>query len=56
MLIEEEISISAGTLFENLSIPMIRRVIPSLIAADIVGVQPMTNPIGMIFDMKYDDD
>ena len=33
-------------------IPIIKKVIPSMIAADIVGVQPMTGPSGLIFAMK----
>ena len=36
-------------------IPMIRRVFPELIAAEIVGVQPMSAPTGVAFalDAKY---
>ena len=33
--------------------PMIRRTFPQLTTAAIVGVQPMTGPIGLAFAMKY---
>lgn len=38
-------------------IPMIRRTFPELITNEIVGVQPMTGPVGLAFAMryKYDD-
>lgn len=32
-------------------LPMIRRVMPTIIANDIIGVSPMTGPAGNIFDM-----
>lgn len=35
----------------TINLPLIRKVLPSLIAADIVSVQPMTEPVG-IFKMK----
>ncbi len=38
--------------FKKILIPMIRKTLPSLIAADICGVQPMTGPTGLIFSMK----
>lgn len=33
-------------------IPMIRRTIPSMMANDIIGVQPMTAPTGLIYSMR----
>jgi hypothetical protein len=33
-------------------LPMIRKVIPTLIAREIVGVQPMTGPVGQIFSIR----
>ena len=41
--------------FLNYVFPLLRRVYPSLIANEIVSVQPMTAPIGGIFyfDLKY---
>jgi hypothetical protein len=38
-------------------IPMIRRTFPELITNEIVGVQPMTGPVGLAFALryKYDD-
>ena len=34
-------------------IPMIRRTFPELITNEIVGVQPMSGPVGMAFAMRY---
>jgi hypothetical protein len=33
-------------------LPLIRKVVPGLIAQDIVGVQPMQAPVGKVFTMK----
>ena len=33
-------------------LPVIRRVMPNIIAHQIVGVQPMTGPVGSIFSMR----
>ncbi len=41
------------TEFKRIMIPMIRRRTPELIAADIVGVQPMQEHVGQIFKMKH---
>lgn len=38
--------------YDPVLISMIRRTMPSLIAHDIVGVQPMSGPTGLIFAMK----
>jgi len=34
-------------------IPMIRRTFPELITNEIVGVQPMSGPVGLAFAMRY---
>ena len=39
--------------FRKIMLPMIRRVIPGTIATDLVGVQPMTGPVGLIYSMRY---
>ena len=39
--------------FRRVVIPMIRRVYPTLIANDIVSIQPMTKPAGDIFNITY---
>lgn len=36
----------------SILMPMIRQHMPSLLASQIVGVQPMTGTIGQIFNMK----
>lgn len=35
-------------------IPMIRRTFPELITQEIVGVQPMSGPVGLAFALRYD--
>lgn len=39
--------------FKKLAIPLLRRVMPGLIANDLVGVQPMTSPVGLAFAMRF---
>jgi hypothetical protein len=39
--------------FRKIMLPMIRRVIPSTIATELVGVQPMTGPVGLIYSLRY---
>ena len=34
-------------------LPIIRKVLPNLIAADIVGVQPMSGATGQLFTLKH---
>ena len=34
-------------------IPMIKRTFPEIISSEIVGVQPMSGPVGIAFDLKY---
>ena len=40
------------TLVNSTMISIIRRVTPTIIANDIIGVQPMTGPIGAIFSLR----
>lgn len=37
----------------KIMIPMIRRVYPELLAKEIVGIQPMTGPVGLAFALNY---
>lgn len=39
--------------FRKIMLPMIRRVIPGTIGTELVGVQPMTGPVGLIYSMRY---
>jgi hypothetical protein len=39
--------------FNNVMLPLIRNVIPKLIASDIVGVQPMTSGVETVWDREY---
>lgn len=39
--------------FRKSLLPMVRRIIPGTIATEIVGVQPMSGPVGQVFSMRY---
>lgn len=39
--------------FHKIAIPMVRRTFPELIAHEIVGVQPMTGPVGLAFALRF---
>lgn len=39
--------------FQKIMIPMIRRVIPGTIGGDLVGMQPMTGPVGLVYSMRF---
>ena len=39
--------------FYQIAIPMVRRTFPELVAHDLVGVQPMTGPVGLAFALRY---
>lgn len=39
--------------FRKIMIPMIRRIIPGTIANELVGVQPMTGPVGLVYTLRY---
>ena len=39
--------------FRKILIPMIRRIIPGSIATELVGVQPMTGPVGLVYTLRY---
>jgi len=39
--------------FRKILIPMIRRIIPGTIASELVGVQPMTGPVGLVYTLRY---
>jgi Major capsid protein Gp23 len=38
--------------FQNITIPMIRRILPGTISSDLVGVQPMTGPVGLAYSLR----
>lgn len=44
---------SGNAEFQKIAIPMIRRTFPELIAHDIVGVQPLTGPVGLAFALRF---
>lgn len=46
---------SAGAIgnFQKIIIPMIRRIIPNTIASELVGVQPMSGPVGLVYSLRF---
>lgn len=38
--------------FRKIMIPMIRRIIPGTIATELVGVQPMEGPVGLVYSLR----
>ena len=39
--------------FHRIAIPMVKRTFPELIAHEIVGVQPLTGPVGLAFALRF---
>jgi hypothetical protein len=39
--------------FRKTLLPMIRRIIPGTIASELVGVQPMSGPVGLVYTLRY---
>jgi hypothetical protein len=48
-------TVSGGDIagFRKILLPMVRRVIPGTIASELVGVQPMQGPVGLVYSMRY---
>jgi hypothetical protein len=48
-------SVSANDIanFRKAVLPMIRRIIPGTIGTELVGVQPMSGPVGLIYTLRY---
>lgn len=48
-------STSAGAIgnFQKIVIPMIRRIIPGTIATELVGIQPMSGPVGLVYALRF---
>lgn len=46
---------AAGSIanFQKIMIPMIRRIIPGTIATELVGVQPMSGPVGLVYSSRF---
>lgn len=39
--------------FQKIVIPMIRRIIPGTIANELVGVQPLSGPVGLVYSLRF---
>ncbi len=46
-------AVGAVSNFQKIAIPMIRRIIPGTIASEIVGVQPMSGPVGLAYSLRF---
>lgn len=48
-------SSTAGAIgnFQKIVIPMIRRILPGTISSDLVGVQPMSGPVGLVYSLRF---
>lgn len=48
-------TVAAGSIgnFQKIVIPMLRRIIPGTIATELVGVQPMSGPVGLVYSMRF---
>lgn len=45
-------TITPATTLDKIILPIIRRVMPQVIANDIIGIQPMSGPTGQIFSLR----
>ncbi len=48
-------AVSAGAIdnFQKITIPMIRRIVPGTISSDLVGMQPMSGPVGLVYSLRF---
>jgi len=44
---------STSGFFHKIAVPMVRRTFPELVAHDLVGVQPLTGPVGLAFALRF---
>ena len=44
---------SGSGMFHKIAVPMVRRTFPNLVAHELVGVQPMTGPVGLAFAIRF---
>lgn len=49
----ESTNMGAISNFKKIVIPMIRRILPGTISSDLVGVQPMTGPVGLVYSLRF---
>ena len=50
---DDGVSIGA---FGSYAMPLVRSVFPELLAKQVVSVQPLTNPVGLAYAMRYASD
>ena len=44
---------STSGMFHKIAVPMVRRTFPELVAHQLVGVQPLTGPVGLAFALRF---
>jgi hypothetical protein len=47
------VTASAIDNFQKITIPMIRRIVPGTISTDLVGMQPMSGPVGLVYSLRF---
>jgi hypothetical protein len=52
-LSRNDVGYSGNGDFHQIAVPMVRRTFPELVAHEIVGVQPMTGPVGLAFALRF---
>ena len=48
-----DIDIMMNRSFRKVLLPIIRRVVPNMIAQQLIGVQPMAGPVASIYSLRY---
>ena len=46
-------SYTTSGVFHKIAVPMVRRTFPELLAHQVVGVQPLTGPVGLAFALRF---
>jgi len=48
-----DIDIMMNRRFRKVLLPIIQRVLPSIIAQQLIGIQPMTGPVASVYSLRY---
>jgi hypothetical protein len=50
---QTSVNMGAISNFQKITIPMIRRILPGTISSDLIGVQPMSGPVGLVYSLRF---
>jgi hypothetical protein len=50
---DTSVNMGAISNFQKIVIPMIRRILPGTISSDLVGLQPMSGPVGLVYSLRF---